>query len=174
MDPFWPVFPGLVPSMEGRFPPFSLLRLPSPLPLTLPPVMWCTGAVCSGSSVCWCVSPCFSWQSVPSLPVPAGSRLYAPPCCVRSAPIHRRAVLPVLVPSVALTVSRCHPFLSPFFPLCSGADSLRCRGFPQLSLYRVESDRLPSCRLASRPGVRPLCRCCPSVVLVISGQYKSR
>lgn len=41
MDPFWPVFPGLVPSMEGRFPPFSLLRLPSPLPLTLPPVMSC-------------------------------------------------------------------------------------------------------------------------------------
>ena len=136
--------------------------------------LWCTGAVRSGSSVCWCVSQCFSWQSVPSLPVPAGSRLYAPPCFVRSAPIHRRAVLPVLVPSVALTVSRCRPFLSPFFPLCSGADSLRCRGFPQLSLYRVESDRLPSCRLASRPGVRPLCRCCPSVVLVISGQYKSR
>ena len=186
MDPFWPVFPGLVPSMEGPFPPFSLLRLPSPLPLTLPPVMSCPfghrgkpGALSACgvrvlSSVCWCVSQCFSWQSVPSLPVPAGSRLYAPPCCVRSAPIHRRAVLPVLVPSVALTVSRCRPFLSPFFPLCSGADSLRCRGFPQLSLYRVESDRLPSCRLASRPGVRPLCRCCPSVVLVISGQYKSR
>lgn len=125
-------------------------------------------------AVCLCSFPVLLLAELASLPDPAGSRLYAPPCCVRSAPIHRRAVLPVLVPSVALTVSRCRPFLSPFFPLCSGADSLRCRGFPQLSLYRVESDRLPSCRLASRPGVRPLCRCCPSVVLVISGQYKSR
>lgn len=118
-------------SFYGRaFPAFSLLRLPPPLPLTLPPVVSCPfrhrgkpGALSAcGVRVLSApaplsvgVFPVLLLAELASLPDPTGSPLCAPPCCARSAPIHRRAVLPALVPAVALTVSRCRPALSPFF-----------------------------------------------------------
>lgn len=112
-------------------------------------------------AVCLRSFPVLLLAELASLPDPTGSRLYAPLCCVRSAPIHRRAVLPVLVPVVALTVGQSMPprSIAVLLPVCSGADPLRCRCFPQLSLYRVESNRLPTCRLSCRPSVPECGRC---------------
>lgn len=191
LRPSGPVLPRSRSFYGMAFPAFSLLRLPPPLPLTLPPVVSCPFRHRGGRApclplVCGCcpfrlswlsayvLFPCSFWQSVPRLPDPTGSRLCAPSCCARSAPIPGELCsLPLCLPLLLRSADAAPPYRRSS-PVCSGADPLRCRGFPQFSLYRVESDLLPSCRLASRPGVRPLCRCCPSVVLVISGQYKSR
>ena len=135
----------------------------------LPVVCGCCPFLLSYPSA-YVLFPCFFWQSSPV------GQIRPDPVCVPSllqstGKLRTPVLVPVLVPAGYPIPSSPAAAL---FSVCSGTDPLRCRGFPQLSLYRVESDRLPSCRLASRPGVRPLCRCCPSVVLVISGQYKSR
>ena len=139
----------------------------------LPVVCGCCPFLLSWLSA-YVLFPCFFWQSspvyqirpdplcVPRPVVPDLLRSTGEPCS-----------LPLCLPLLLRSADAAPPYRRSS-PVCSGADPLRCRGFPQFSLYRVESDLLPSCRLASRPGVRPLCRCCPSVVLVISGQYKSR
>lgn len=117
--------------------------------------------------------PCSFWQGVPSLPDPTGSRLCAPPCCSRSAPIPGELCSPVLSPA------GCPIPSSPaaLFSVCSGADPLRCHGFPQFSPCRLENDRTaaPSSVQPSQcPGMRSLCCRCSSMSLAISWQYKSR
>ena len=195
LDPFWPVFPGPVPSMGGRFPALlsSVVALSSsvsalagvPCPFrhrgSMAALSACGVRVLSAPAplaVCWCVFPCSFWQSVPSLPDPAGSRLYAPLCCVRSAPIHRRAVLPVLVPAVVLTVSRCRPALLPRFSLYAPAlIRSAVMVFRSSPPCRLESGRTaaPSSGHPSQcPGMRSLCCRCSSMSLAISWQCKSR
>ena len=172
-------------SFYGRaFPAFSLLRLPPPLPLTLPPVMSCPfrhrgGSVPCLPVVCGCcpfllscpsayvLFPCFFWQSSPV------SQIRPDPVCV----------------SVLLQSTRelCSPVLagcpipsSPaaaLFSVCSRTDPLRCHGFPQFSPCRLEIDRTaapPSGQPTQCPGVRSLCCCCSSMSLAISWHYKSR
>jgi hypothetical protein len=176
-------------SFYGRaFPAFSLLRLPPPLPLTLPPVVSCPfrhrgGSVPCLPVVCWCcpfllswlsayvLFPCFFWQSSPVYqirPDPVYALRSVVSGLLRST--GEPCSLPLCLPLLLRSADAAPPYRRSS-PVCSGADPLRCRGFPQFSLYRVESDLLPSCRLASRPSV-PECGHCVVAALLWSWLYQ--
>ena len=125
-------------------------------------------------AVCLCSFPVLLLAELASLPDPTGSRLCAPPCCARSAPIPGELCSPVLAPAGCAIPSSPAAAL---FSVCSSTDPLRCHGFPQFSPCRVENDRTaaPSSGQSSQcPGMRSLCRRCSSMSLAISWQYKSR
>lgn len=166
--------------MEGRFPPFSLLRLPSPLPLTLPPVVSCPfrhrgGSVPRLPVVCGCcpfllswlsayvLFPCFFWQSSPVY------QIRPDPLCVP------RPVVPDLLRFTgelcSLAPAGCPIPSSPaaaLFSACSGTDPLRYHGFPQFSPLSV--GERPNRRLVSRPSV-PVCGLCAVAVLLCPWLY---
>lgn len=146
-------------SFYGRaFPAFSLLRLPPPLPLTLPPVVSCPfrhrgGSVPCLPVVCGCcpfllswlsayvLFPCFFWQSSPVYPIRPD------PLCVP------RPVVPDLLRFTgelcSLAPAGCPIPSSPaaaLFSACSGTDPLRYHGFPQFSPLSV----------GERPNRRPV------------------
>ena len=170
--------------MEGSFPPFSLLRLSSPLPLTLPTVVPCPFRHRGGRApclpvVCWCcpfplswlsayvLFPCFFWQS-------------SPVCQIRPDPVCApRPVVPGLLrfpescapPSLPLPVVRFRPALLPRFSLY--APALICSAvmvFHSSPLVGWRTTEPPPRRLASRPSV-PVCGLCAVAVLLCPWLY---
>lgn len=112
--------------------------------------------------------PCSFWQGVPSLPDPTGSRLCAPPCCSRSAPIHRKAVLPCPCPPPAV---QFRPALLLRFSLHApalirSAVMVFCSSPPA----GWRSTEPPPRRLTSRPSV-PVCGLCAVAVLLCPWLY---
>ena len=111
--------------------------------------------------------PCSFWQSVPRLPDPTGSRLCAPSCCARSAPIPGELCSPVLAPPVV----QFRPALLPRFSLHApalirSAVMVFCSSPPA----GWRSTEPPPRRLASRPSV-PVCGLCAVAALLCPWLY---
>lgn len=136
--------------------------------------MPCLPVVCGGFPFrlswlsAYVLFPCSFWQGVPSLPDPTGSRLCAPPCCSRSAPIHRKAVLPCPCPPPAV---QFRPALLLRFSLHApalirSAVMVFCSSPPA----GWRSTEPPPRRLTSRPSV-PVCGLCAVAVLLCPWLY---
>lgn len=169
-------------SFYGRaFPAFSLLRLPPPLPLTLPPVVSCPfrhrgGSVPRLPVVCGCcpfllswlsayvLFLCFFWQSSPVYQI-RPDPLCVPRLLQSTGKLRTPVLVPVLVPAGYPIPSSPAAAL---FSVCSGTDPLRCHAFPQFSPLPV-GDRPPR-RLVSRPSV-PVGGLCAVAVLLCPWLY---
>ena len=117
-------------------------------------------------AVCLCSFPVLLLAELTSLPDPTGSRLCAPPCCARSAPIPGE----LCSTSFPLPVVRFRPALlrfSLYAPVLIRSAVMVFHSSPPVGWRTTEP---PPRRLASRPSV-PVCGLCSVAVLLCPWLY---